>query len=262
MTPGVGLPLGNFFRNIGIATMNSLIRPCLLAMFSALFLLFAGGAAQAQFVQMATCSDGGCTCSVTEHTYETISTQFQGPLPRDAQSMTLVLDDGDLSWSNLSPSQIDRQYGGTGDCPLILANEFMPEDGLWRLASGGTDSSACPMLGGQGGAAINEDTRQISWNGAFHPDKLFAEGTGMIRWSETGRLSWRGVMVDESLSSMQGTSGASVIHSVRMVSPTEITGNSVFEYEISAPGMDAAAAAVIAGMQCRTVTPFTAQKVG
>lgn len=39
-------------------------------------------------------------------------------------------------------------------------------------------------------------------------------------------------------------------------------GSSVFEFDISSGDADAAAMAVLKSMQCRTVTPFTARKVG
>ena len=84
---------------------------------------------------------------------------------------------------------------------------------------------------------------------------------GHMSWTSTGGHSWRGVLVDKRLSDGSGTTGASVIWRVNLVSPTQITGSSLFEYDISSANADAAALAVLKNMQCRTVTPFTASKV-
>ena len=44
------------------------------------------------------------------------------------------------------------------------------------------------------------------------------------------------------------------------MSPTEVTGVSVFEYDISSAGADAAALAILQNMQCRTVRPVHGPK--
>jgi hypothetical protein len=218
--------------------------------------------AQAQYVQTAVCGSSGCTCKVSTVTIEEVEATLRLKTEEGAIDMILVQDASGFSWQDLTPAQLDRKYGGDGSCPLQLADEFTPEDGLWQISVGTTDTSACQMVRGQIPGGMTSQTRQIIWNGVFHPEKLFMEARGMFRWTETGRLNWRGVLVDETMSANGGTSGASVIQTVRMVSPTEVTGNSVFEYDLAIPGLDAAAAAIIAGMQCKTVTPFTARKVG
>jgi len=136
---------------------------------------------------------------------------------------------------------------------------------MWRIAAGATDASACPLFSLTGQTVpgqMSGETRQIRWNGWFKPSTLMAEAAGLVSWTRAGGHSWRGVLVDERLSGDGATTGASVVWQVTLVSPTEVTGVSVFEYDISSAGADAAALAILQNMQCRTVSPFTAQKIG
>jgi hypothetical protein len=199
---------------------------------------------------------------VSNEATSTLQTQVPSAFPEGWENQTLVVYDGQYFWSSLSPAQLDKKYGGSGSCPLQVFDDFTPQDGLWQISVGTTDASACPMVAGQVPGGMSGDTRQINWGGVFHPDKLFMESVGMVRWSETGRLSWSGVVVHDRMSANGGSSGASVIQTVRLESPTQVSGSTVFEYDLNIPGLDAAALSVIDGMQCRTVTPFTARKIG
>lgn len=213
--------------------------------------------------QIAICGSSGCTCRVSNDSIDTLATQMPGAFPASYETKTLVNYDGQFYWSSLSPAQLDRKYGGSGSCPLELTDNSGMEDGRWQISVGVTDTSACKMVGGQIAAGgMTGETRMIEWGREFHPDKLFMESVGMVRWSKTGLQTWRGVLIDERMSANGGSSGASVIHIVSVDSATQVSGSTVFEYELSVPGLDAAAASVIAGMQCKTVTPFTARKIG
>jgi hypothetical protein len=218
---------------------------------------------QAQYVQTAVCGSSGCTCKVTKVTVEDIEMTLGVPAIEGASDMILVRDNTGFSWQDLTPAQVDRKYGGTGSCPLEVADNSGLEDGRWQISVGTTDTSACPMVGGQVAAGgVSGQTRNIVWGNEFHPDKLFMESAGMVRWSKTGLTTWRGVVVDEIMSANGGSSGASVIHTMRLDSATQVSGSTVFEYSLDIPGLEGAAIGVIAGMQCKTVTPFTARKVG
>ncbi|WP_210165899.1 hypothetical protein [Devosia limi] len=213
--------------------------------------------------QIAICGSSGCTCRVSNDSIDTLATQMPGAFPASYETKTLVNYDGKFYWSSLTPAQLDRKYGGTGSCPLEVTDNSGMADGRWQISVGVTDTSACKMVGGQVAASgMTGETRTIQWDREFHPDKLFMESVGMVRWSKTGLQTWRGVVVDERMSANGGASGASVIHSISVDSATQVSGSTVFEYDLSIPGLDAAAAAVIAGMQCKTVTPFTARKIG
>lgn len=218
---------------------------------------------QAQYVQTAVCGSSGCTCRVSNVTIEEVEATLKLRTAEGAIDMILVEDDAGFSWQDLTPAQLDRKYGGDGSCPLAVADNSGMEDGRWQISVGTTDTSACKMVGGQIAAGgMTGETRIIEWGREFHPDKLFMETVGMVRWSKTGLQTWRGVLVDERMSANGGSSGASVIHTIIVDSATQVSGSTVFEYDLSIPGLDAAAASVIAGMQCKTVTPFTARKIG
>jgi hypothetical protein len=219
--------------------------------------------AQAQYVQTAICGSSGCTCSVSTVTIDDVELVLGAPAVEGAIDMILVEDDTGFSWQNLTPAQLDRKYGGTGSCPLQVADSSGLEDGLWQISVGTTDTSECKMVGGQIAAAgMIGQTRDIVWDSEFHPDKLFSESVGMVRWSKTGLQTWRGVVVDERMSANGGSSGASVVHTVKVDNSTQVRGNTVFQYGLDISGLEGAAIGIIADMQCKTVTAFTARKVG
>lgn len=221
--------------------------------------------AQAQMVQIAMCMEGGCSCHVPGTTLADVEIILGAPNPPGAADMTLVIHEKEYSWRSQTPAQIDASFGGRGECLVQLEAPLIPEDGMWRIATGATDASACPLFSLTGQAVpgtMSGETRQISWGGWFSPSKLMSGAIGHVNWTSTGGHAWRGVLVDERLSDGSGSTGASVIWRVNLVSPTEISGSSVFEYDISSSEADAAALAILQNMQCRTVTPFTARKVG
>ena len=222
-------------------------------------------AAQAQMVQIAMCMEGGCSCHVPGTTLADVEMILGAPNPAGAADMTLVVYENEYSWRSQTPAQIDSSFGGPGECPIPLEAPLSPEDGMWRITAGATDASACPLFSLTGQAVPSQmsgETRQIKWGGWFSPSKLMSGAVGHVNWTSTGGHSWRGVFVDERLSSGSGTTGASVVWRLTLVSSTEITGSSVFEYDISSGLADAAAQAVLQNMQCRAVTPFMARKVG
>ncbi|WP_127144014.1 hypothetical protein [Pelagibacterium montanilacus] len=232
------------------------------ALLWAVMVMLAVSPAHAQQVQMATCWPGGCSCALSDVTLADLEVMLGKPNPPGADQMTLVVEDTGFSWRSQTPEQIDRSFGGPGSCPVYLAGPMLPEDGIWRMSAGATDSSACPLLQGQAiPAQLSGETRQIDWNGGFHPDSLLVEARGMVRWSRTGDRSWRGVVVDESLADGSGSTSGSVIWRMALVSPTEITGTSVFEYTIASSQADAQVQALLGSLNCRTVTPFRANRI-
>ncbi len=227
--------------------------------------LLSAASAQAQAVQIAMCMEGGCSCHVPGTTLADVEMILGTANPAGAADMTLVVYENAFSWRSQTPGQIDASFGGPGSCPIQLDPPLIPEDGLWHISTGATDASACPLFSMMGQAVPGQmggETRQINWRGWFSPSKLMAGAVGHVNWTHTGGHSWRGVVVDERLSDASATTGASVVWTLTLVSPTEITGTSVFEYDISSGLADAAAQAVLQNMQCRTVTPFTARKAG
>ncbi|KNY12902.1 hypothetical protein AKG11_32245 [Shinella sp. SUS2] len=242
--------------------MRNKLAPALFGL--ALFFGFIPGA-KAQMVQIAICMEGGCSCHVPGTTLSDVEIILGTPNPPDAAGMTLVVYENEYSWRSQTPAQIDASFGGPGSCPIQLEAPLIPEDGTWRITAGTTDTSACPLFSLTGQAVpgqVSGETRQIRWGGWFSPSKLMSEAIGNVNWTSTGGHSWRGVLADERQSNGSGTTGASVVWHLTLVSPTEITGSSVFEYDISSGLADAAAQSILQNMQCRTATPFTAEKVG
>lgn len=81
--------------------------------------------------------------------------------------------------------------------------------------------------------------------------KPFPETRGMVAWSRTGDLSWRGVGVDEE---MDGAF-ARLTFTARLISPRIIRGESRFAFNLNAPsGMNPAS--IPAGMGCLTATSW------
>jgi len=220
--------------------------------------------AHAQAVQIAMCMEGGCSCHVPGTTLADVEMILGVSNPPGVADMTLVVYENEFSWRSQTPAQIDASFGGPGSCPIQLEAPLIPEDGTWRITTGATDASACPLFSLTGQAVpgqMSGETRQISWGGWFRPGRLMSEADGLVNWTSSGGQSWRGVVVDKRLSNGSGTTGASVVWRLTLVSPTEITGSSVFEYDILSGQADAAAQAVLQNMQCRTTTPFTARKI-
>lgn len=221
--------------------------------------------ANAQMIQLAACDNGGCTCHITGQTIADFERDMNVKAPPGAADMTLVTRDGEFYWSSKSPAQIDASYGGPGTCDVQLDTPIVPEDGLWRITVGNTDTSACPLfrLTGQTiPSQVSGQTKNVKWNGWFWPSRLMSEAKSLVDWTWTGGHSWRGVLADERLSSSAGATGASIIWRINLISPTEVTGTNVFEYDISSTSGDAVAQAMLQNMQCRTVTNFTARKAG
>lgn len=220
--------------------------------------------ARAQAVQIAMCMEGGCSCHVPGTTLEDVALILGQPNPPGAADMTLVVFEDTYSWRADTPGQIDASFGGPGSCLVQLEPPLIPEDGTWRISTGTTDVSECPLFALTGQAIpgqISGETREIAWGGWFRPSRLMAQAGASVNWKSTGPWSWRAVLVDESMSDGTGQTGASVVWDLQLVSTTEITGTSVFDYDISSSAADGAAQAVLQNMQCRTVTPFTAKKV-
>jgi hypothetical protein len=232
---------------------------------TAIFAAMAGPALpqSGQKIQIATCTNSGCTCRVSNLTLDEIAATVPITIPPGAEDQILVrTPEGRLGWSDMAPADLDLLYGGPGNCPLQLFDEIAPQDGNWQIIAGATNAADCPILGGSVGAPpMSSAVRQIYWQGSFHPDKLMTESAGMVRWSSTGPRSWRGVLADEALTGNDGATAASVIWTMTLVSPTEVQGNSVFDYSITSFAGDAVVDSIMAGLSCKTQTPFVARRV-
>lgn len=228
----------------------------ILASATALFLSALAAVAQTgQKVQMADCTSSGCTCRVSDLTIGEVAATVGITIPKDAENQILVrAPDGKLGWTTMSPDDLDLLYRGQGSCPLQLFDEITPRDGRWQITDVATDASQCPMAAMAAMGGMESVTRSISWGGRFHPETLFPETRGMVAWSRTGDLSWRGLVVDEEIEG----AFARVTFTARLVSPTIIRGESRFAFNMhSIGGMNPAS--IVAGMGCLTVTTYVAR---
>lgn len=221
-------------------------------------LVLSAGAALAQGtqkVQLADCTGSGCTCSVTNLTLTEVAAALPIEIPDGAEDMMLVrAPNGTMGWSTMAPADLDMLYGGQGNCPLQLFEDIVPRDGSWHITDVVTDTSQCPMVALAGMGGLESATTSVNWGGRFHPERLFPETRGMVRWSQTGHLSWRGVVVDEQAEG----AFARVTFTARLISPTLIRGESRFAFNMHGiGGMNAATLA--AGGGCLTVTSYVAR---
>lgn len=211
-----------------------------------------------QKVQFADCTSSGCTCSVTNLSLTEVAATVPITIPDGANNMILVRKpDGALGWSGRTPAQIDSDFGGSGSCPLQLFDEFVPRDGTWSITEVATDLSRCPMVamaGMEGMGGLDSTSASVNWGGRFHPEKLFPAMAGMVDWRQTGRLSWRGIVVDEKV---EGAS-ARVTFTARLISPTVVRGESRFAFNM--PGLTGVNPAIFQiGGGCRSVTTYVAR---
>lgn len=228
----------------------------ILAFATALLLSTVAAIAQTgQRIQMAECTSTGCTCRVSELTLEQVAITVDINIPDDAENQILVRDpQGDLVWSKLSPAQLDRSYGGQGNCPLQLFEDITPRDGRWQITDVATDASQCPMAAIAAMGGMETHTVTVNWGGHFRPERIFPETRGMVAWSRTGDLSWRGVVADEEI---EGAT-ARVTFTARLVSPTLIRGESRFAFNMPALGGVNPAVLQLGG-GCLTVTTYVAR---
>jgi hypothetical protein len=154
----------------------------------------------------------------------------------------------------MSPARLDEFHGGKGSCPLQLFEEIVPRDGSWHITDVATDASQCPMAGMAAMGGMERRTVPVTWGGRFHPERIFPETRGIVSWSRTGDLSWRGVVVDEEIDG----AFARVTFTARLVSPTTIRGESRFAFNLDGPG-GMNPASIAAGMGCLTVTSYVAR---
>lgn len=225
---------------------------------SATAFLLSAFAAQAQTgprVQMAECTDTGCTCRVSDLTVDQVAATVGIDIPKDAETLVLVRHpNGKLSWGDMPLADLDLMYGGQGNCPLQLFEQITPRNGSWHITDVATDASQCPMAAMAAMSGLESVTRSVNWGNRFHPESLFPETRGTVVWSRTGDLSWRGVAVDEEIEG----AFARVTFTARLVSPTLVRGESRFAFNLQGVG-GMTPASLAAGMGCLTITRYVAR---
>jgi hypothetical protein len=236
-----------------------MIRLSLVAALAALTGLILPAAARADTV-LAICRTGGCECSLSPVSAEEImfvvGDTFGSDTPVDPTRDTLVYEPeiGLVSWSEGTRAEIQRRFGGEGDCPIELfpAPEAMvPLDGTWQWRTLGESTSGCPAaLGGMLAASrVEFMSTQVDWNGTFHPDRL-AEGlpqpdmanVSPYEWREVGPYRWLSDNV-QSRECSDGTCAEIALKlNMTLVAPDRISGLVSLR-----SGIDGPQAAIMAG---------------
>lgn len=143
---------------------------------------------------LASCTEGqGCSCRLSEITSPEALVVLG--LEDGVGDVIVEAPDGSLSLSTEHPDDLNRRYGGNGNCVIKLFDPPVPQDGLWSFTQRPltTRGSCLPqvkpmadqMLAGMAAA------KQISWGGSFHPDRFrLSEGGSPLVWRQTGPVDY------------------------------------------------------------------------
>lgn len=153
------------------------------------------------FYTTAACSSGkGCNCRITNQTVGDWELMMDQKAPADAANMVLVFPSGGESfWTPRSPDQVNRAYGGRGQCSMELFTEEAPADGIWKFDQAATDLSKCPLLTSGAGAGIPVDMAtetgpasgrmEIRWGGKFDVRK-YMHAVTHPNWHQVDAHNW------------------------------------------------------------------------
>ncbi|NEX46571.1 hypothetical protein [Pseudotabrizicola algicola] len=152
----------------------------------ALFTLPAPALAEDAII-FADCGAAGCTCHISAISADEIALVTGQPTPVDAAQQTLVLHDGQFTWSRTPRDDLDLALGGDGVCEIEVFNEIIPQDGIWEGTVEVTGISGChpqvaamvpPMVEGM------RQTQRIAWGGVFDPARLATGGQSpVVQWT-------------------------------------------------------------------------------
>lgn len=135
----------------------------------------------------ADCADGGCTCHISAISADEIALITGQPTPSDAARQTLVMHDGQFTWSRTPRDDLDLAMGGDGVCQIEVFPQIIPEDGIWTGTVDVTGINGChpqvaamvpPMVEGM------SQTQRITWGGVFDPALLATGGKSpAVQWT-------------------------------------------------------------------------------
>lgn len=135
----------------------------------------------------ADCGDAGCSCHISAISAEEIALVTGQPTPPDAARQTLVLHDGQFTWSPTPRDDIDLAMGGDGVCEIAVFDDIIPQDGTWTGTVEVTGISGChpqvaemvrPMVSGM---ATNQT---VVWGGTYDPARLSLGGSNaLVQWT-------------------------------------------------------------------------------
>lgn len=138
-------------------------------------------------IVFADCRDGGCTCHISAISADEIALVTGQPTPPDAAQQTLVMHEGQFTWSRTPRDDLDLAMGGDGVCAIEVFQEVIPQDGTWTGTVDVTDIRNChAQVAAMVPAMVDgmAQTQSITWNGVFDPARLAAGGKSpVVKWT-------------------------------------------------------------------------------
>lgn len=135
----------------------------------------------------ADCTNSGCSCHISAISAEEIAVVTGQPTPPDAAAQTLVLFDGEFTWSRTPRDDLDLAMGGDGVCEIEVMPPIIPEDGTWAGTVEVTGISGChPQVAAMVPQMVEgmRQTQAIVWGGVFDPAKLAKGGQSpVVKWT-------------------------------------------------------------------------------
>ncbi len=253
-----------------------ILRPLILAVLATAFGIVSPVKVQADTV-LATCKTGGCTCALSPLSGDEITLVLGTPAKAetsiDPTAATLVYepDLGSLAWVTAPLRDIHARFGGVGDCPIALfpaPDAMVPLDGTWQWQTLGETTSGCPAaLGGMLAASrVEFISTPITWDGAFHPDRLSSTlprpdmAGDPYEWREVGPYRWLSDNVQRRDCSDGTCAEIALTLQMTMVAPDRISGFLALRSAIDAPQ-----AAILAGFglaECRVRVRYDIIRTG
>ena len=185
--------------------MSALARACtvvLLALTAWLAHAPQASASGDRFMTAACTSGKGCACRLSQVSLGDWELVMGQNAPAGARDMVLVFPSrGKAFWTAHGPDQVNRTYGGRGQCPISLfQDEDIPADGIWEFDQGANDLSKCPLLtqGAVAGALpveVGTETgpesgrMELRWGGKFDVRKYMHAMTHP-NWHQVDARTW------------------------------------------------------------------------
>lgn len=214
---------------------------------------------------VAACSSGqGCNCRTSAVPVGDWELAMGQQAPAGAERMVLVFPSrGQIFWTARSPDQVNRAYGGRGQCPIELFDEEAPADGIWEFDQGATDLSRCPLLTNSAtGTALPVDLAtetgpasgrmEIRWGGQFDVRK-YMHAVTHPNWHRVDPHNWE--YRAPQLDMLPAESPVSIRISWRstLKSSTRIEGRFHYVSRMDIPGAEALAALANTGCEMTSI---------
>jgi hypothetical protein len=209
----------------------------------------------------ADCSNTGCTCHVSAISADEIALVTGQPTPPDAAQQTLVMHDGQFTWSPTPRDDLDLAMGGDGVCEIELFDTIIPEDGIWTGTVKVTGIQGChPQVATMVPSMVEGmvHTQSINWGGVFDPARLSAGGKSpAVRWTRVRPDHFTGTVPTEP----NGLLNVSVDATATLVAADRATATLSIRFDPAA-GADAGALSLIGMNGCEANAAYDFRRTG